>query len=436
MDELMKDYATSFFEFGEEIVVAVSGGRDSMMLLHCLMNSSKKLNLIVAHLNHCLRGKESDRDEEFIRSFCEKHNLRFLSKREDIKKFSKENKISIEEAGRIKRYEFFNSFGRRVATAHSLSDLVETFFLNILRGCGLKGLVSIPQKRGKIIRPLLRFTRDEIGRYCKINDVKFVDDSSNLQEKFLRNNLRLNVIPKLKNISFDFEKKILRMIDIIKYDEKFLDSLAKEKFQKAVFNNSLDLKYINKLDQSIKTRIILIFLKENQVTPTSEIIFKILNLCKKGMGRCGLYGDFMVSVKRGRMFIEKNEKVKNFQILLPKTIEFSYKNLYFIRCDVKEYDDFLNKFHYLFLFKFDYDKIVGEIYLRSKKEKDKIKLKKRPTKTLKALMQEKRLTTNQKNRVVLLSDDVGVFWAFGFGVDVRVLPDEFSKNLCLVFEKL
>ncbi len=308
--------------------------------------------------------------------------------------------------------------------------------MNILRGCGLKGLVSIPQKRGKIIRPLLRFTRDEIGRYCKINDVKFVDDSSNLQEKFLRNNLRLNVIPKLKNISFDFEKKILRMIDIIKYDEKFLDSLAKEKFQKAFFNNSLDLKYINKLDQSIKTRIILIFLKENQVTPTSEIIFKILNLCKKGMGRCGLYGDFMVSVKRGRMFIEKNEKVKSFQILLPKTIEFSYKNLYFIRCDVKEYDDFLNKFHYLFLFKFDYDKIVGEIYLRSKKEKDKIKLKKRPTKTLKALMQEKRLTTNQKNRVVLLSDDVGVFWAFGFGVDVRVLPDEFSKNLCLVFEKL
>ena len=431
----IKKVVESFFEYGEQIVVGVSGGADSMVLLHALKSSNKNFNLIVAHLNHCLRGEESKRDEKFVYEFCLKNNIKFVCKREDILKKAQEEKISIEECGRKIRYKFFEEFLCTVATAHTLSDVCETFFLNILRGCALKGLLSIPQKRGKIIRPLLTFKRQDILDYCKENNLKFVEDSSNFKEIYLRNKLRLNVIPKLKEINENFENNLLKTLNIVKQDEDFLEDITKKEFEKAKVNFGLDVKYINSLHKSIKSRIIVKFLKYNNFSLTNDLVVKIFNLCSRGFGREQISKNIYIAIKRGILIVEEDFNFKPFKILLDG-VEFFYKNLYFIICDIKKYEYFLNKTNYLFLFRFDYDKINGKVYLKSREEKDSLKLLNRPTKTLKALMQEKGMTKNEKNEVVLLEDSVGVFWAFGFGGNPRVFPDKNTKTLCLIFEKL
>lgn len=432
----IRQVVESFFEIGEQIVVGVSGGADSITLLDALANSKKNFNLIVAHLNHGLREKEALKDQKLVLEYCKKKDLLFVLKKLEIEKIAKEKKISIEECGRIKRYEFFKSLGGTIATAHTLSDLTETFLINILRGCSLKGLLSIPQKRDNIIRPLLTFKREEIEQYCKENSIKFATDSTNFEEKFLRNKLRLNVISVLKQINPSFEKNLLKTINSLKLDEEFLDFVASQHFKLAYKKNFLSLNCVNRLKSSIKFRVIVKFLKQNSVEITNKLLVKILNLCEKGFGKENLKKNQFVVLKKGRLKIIKKEDVKAFNVLIPKSFEFLYKNLYFVKCTKKNYSYFLNNVKYLFLFKFDYDKIVGDIYLRNKKAKDKIKLKKRPTKTLKALMQEKGALKQEAEKVFVLADDVGVFWVWGFGADVRVLPNEKSKNLCLVFEKL
>lgn len=436
MTNKIRQVVESFFEIGEQIVVGVSGGADSITLLDALANSKKNFNLIVAHLNHGLRGKEALKDQKLVLEYCKKKDLFFVLKKLEIEKIAKEKKISIEECGRLKRYEFFKSLGGTIATAHTLSDLTETFLINILRGCSLKGLLSIPQKRDNIIRPLLTFKREEIEQYCKENSIKFATDSTNFEEKFLRNKLRLNVISILKQINPSFEKNLLKTINSLKLDEEFLDFVASQHFKLAYKQNFLSLNCVNRLKSSIKFRVIAKFLKENSVEITNKLLIKILNLCEKDFGKENLKKNKFVVLRKGRLKIITKKTVENFSVLVPKTFEFLYKNLYFVRCKKQNYNYFLNNVKYLFLFKFDCDKIIGDVYLRNKKAKDKIKLKKRPTKTLKALMQEKGFLKQEAKEKFVLADDVGVFWVWGFGADVRVLPNEKSKNLCLVFERL
>ena len=432
----MASVVSSFFDYGEQIVVGVSGGADSIALIHCLKNSSKNFNLIALHINHCLRGDESFRDENFVLNFCLENDIYFISKRIDILKLAKEKKISLEECGREQRYRFLERFGCTIATAHNLSDLCETFFLNILRGCGLKGLTSIPKKRGKIIRPLLSFTKKEILEYCKTNNLDFVEDSTNFKEEFLRNRVRINIMPKFKEIDENFEFSFLKTIENIKHDEEYLDFVSNREFKNAFFKNGLRVAYLNKLHKSIKTRVIIKFLEYNNFSLKKELINRIYNLCSKGVGKQHICLNRFLVVKKGVLLVEEENCSKSFKIEFPNYFEFSYKNLYFIRCDASRYNYFLNKTNYLFLFKFDYDKIVGRIYIKSREPKDRLKLLDRPTKTIKALMQEKRMLKNEKDRTVLLSDEIGVFWAFGFGGDFRVFPDEKTKKLCLVFEKI
>ena len=434
--EKIRKEVESFFEIGEQIVVGVSGGADSLTLLDSLANSKKNFNLIVAHLNHELRGKEALKDQQLVEEYCKKKDLFFVLKKEEIGKIAKEKKISIEECGRIKRYEFFKSLGGTIATAHTLSDLTETFLINILRGCSLKGLLSIPKKRDNIVRPLLEFKREEIEQYCKENSIKFAKDSTNFEEKFLRNKLRLKVIPILKQINPSFEKNLLNTINSLKLDEEFLDFVATQHFNLANKQNFLSLNCVNRLKSSIKFRVLAKFLKQNSVEITNKLLVRVLNLCEKGFGQENLKKNKFVVLKKGKLKIKTQKDVKSFNFLLPNCFECSYENLYFVRCKKQNYNYFLNNVKYLFLFKFDYDKIVGDVYLRSKKAKDRIKLKKRPTKTLKALMQEKGLLKQEREKTFVLADDIGVFWVWGFGLDVRVLPNEKSENLCLVFEKL
>ena len=165
------------------ILLAISGGKDSMAMLD-LFNTFKdelKLNLVVCHFNHSLRD-DADRDEKFVKTQCEKYGLKFYSKKEDVLLFSNENKLSIEDGARTLRYKFFDEIKRienldYIATAHNKNDLAETIIMRILRGTGINGLIGIQSERGDLIRPILDFSRDEIENYIKENQIPFVEDS-------------------------------------------------------------------------------------------------------------------------------------------------------------------------------------------------------------------------------------------------------------------
>ena len=383
MSNMVQEVA-SFFDYAEQIVVGVSGGADSMTLLHCLHVSNKNFQLIVAHMNHNLRGQESDDDQKFVEDWCFKRGIRFVCKSANIAKIARREGISIELSGRNERYKFFESFGCRIATAHTLSDRVETMLLNIVRGTGLKGICSIPRRRGKIVRPLLSFAREEIEAYCRQNYIKYRNDSTNFTDEYMRNRIRHHVVFEFKRLSNCFEKHVANMLNGLEKDEEYLNSVAKNEFNRAIVEGGLKISYINKLDYSIKIRVLSMFLKNSDIFVTNEMLIRVFNVCTKGFGRESLPKKNMAVVRKGILFIEKIFDVLPFDIVLPKKSEFLYKNLQIIRCNIEQCDYFSKKTKYLFLFKADYDKILGDVHVRSRLAGDKIKLLKRPTKKLKS----------------------------------------------------
>jgi tRNA(Ile)-lysidine synthase len=215
---------------GDRVLVGLSGGPDSVALLYGLLALKLEydLTLYVAHLNHKLRGAESDEDERFARKLASHLNLKFFSKRVDVKKEAKKRKLTIEEAARELRYGYLQEVAQKVkadkiALGHQADDQAETFLMRLIRGAGAAGLSSIPAKRGKIIRPLIKTTRDRIEDFLKANGIACRLDSSNYLTDFNRNKIRLKLLPILKT---QFNPKIVeslnRATDIISLQGEYV----------------------------------------------------------------------------------------------------------------------------------------------------------------------------------------------------------------------
>ncbi|PWH82033.1 tRNA lysidine(34) synthetase TilS [Algibacter marinivivus] len=187
-----------------KVLIAISGGIDSVVLTHLCHQLG--LNISLAHCNFNLRGKESDADEDFVVALAEDLNLEVFAQRFDTEAYAKNNKRSIQMAARELRYAWFDELSEQldfdyILTAHHADDNLETFLINFTRGTGLEGLTGIPEINEKYIRPLLPFSSEDIEAYAKANTIKWRDDSSNKSVKYLRNKLRHEVIPILKEIN-------------------------------------------------------------------------------------------------------------------------------------------------------------------------------------------------------------------------------------------
>ncbi len=202
----------------DTILVGVSGGIDSIVLLHLLKECG--FHPTVAHCNFCLRGNESDGDENFVAQIAKEWSLPFYSIRFDTMRYAEEQNLSIQMAARKLRYEWFEQLTEiygysKIAIAHNNDDTIETFFINLLRGTGLKGLAGIPVNNGRIVRPLLFASRREIEKYAAEHGLTHREDSTNAQTKYLRNKIRHKIVPLFRAISprFDttMQENILRM---------------------------------------------------------------------------------------------------------------------------------------------------------------------------------------------------------------------------------
>jgi tRNA(Ile)-lysidine synthase len=221
----------------KKLLLATSGGIDSMVLLH--LCHQLELDIRVAHCNFQLRSDESDEDEDFVKSQTDKLQIPIFIKKFDTKSYAEKEKLSIQVVARNLRYEWFNTLLINndydyILTAHHLDDSLETFLINFTRGSGLDGLTGIPQQNGTIIRPLLPFSRNEIEVFAKENNVEWREDSSNASDNYLRNKLRHDVIPMLKKINPSLLHSFENTISNLKQAQSLVDDASRIIYRKVV----------------------------------------------------------------------------------------------------------------------------------------------------------------------------------------------------------
>jgi tRNA(Ile)-lysidine synthase len=281
----------NLIEENDKVLLGISGGIDSTTLLFVLLEVQTKIGfeLGLAHINHMLRGKESERDERFIKELARKLNIPLYVRKSDIKKMAVEKGLSIQHAGREARYAFFDEVMtqhgyNKIAVAHNLDDQIETFLLRTLKGTGLRGLSSIPIKRDAIIRPFLNTYRVAITEYARRHAISFVEDSSNNKIVYERNYVRKEVFPILERLNPRFKEKLFFLLKDLTYIDHLFEDKANafcRKHQKSKDGDiSLGTDSLNKIDNETKFRVIsnIIASLEPEFIPLREHLRQINNI--------------------------------------------------------------------------------------------------------------------------------------------------------------
>lgn len=327
--ETIKKY--NMIQKGDKVVVAVSGGPDSMSLLNSLINIKKviELEIVVAHVNHMIR-EVADEETEYVRNFCNKYNLMCYIKKIDVIKKAESEKISTEEAGRNARYDFFDEVfikenANKIAIAHNANDNAETVLMNIIRGTGVSGLKGIePVRLQKYIRPLIEIERAEIEQYCEDEKLNPKFDKSNEENIYTRNKVRNLLIPYIKNqFNTNITQAINRLSELADQETKYIDNVVQKVYEEiCIFESSkdndltkideivIDLKKYNNVDVYIKGKIIM--LCAYKIFGTTKGIEKkhiedIIAMCNKNIGNKFLTPNkyFKIAVNKGQIIISR-----------------------------------------------------------------------------------------------------------------------------------
>ncbi len=322
-EEVLKTIETyNLIEKNDKIVIGVSGGPDSICLLHVLYGLKERLGIeiVVAHVNHMLRDV-ADLETEYVQNFCKKLGIECYVKKADILEISKTQKKGTEEVGRQVRYDFFDEVAKKtnsnkIATAHNSNDRAETVILNILRGSGLSGLKGIePIRDNKYIRPLINTDRQDIENYCNDNKLEPKYDKTNNENIYTRNKVRNTVIPYIKKeFNPNIIKTINRLSSLATEENEYLQAITKQEFENLLIEKTeniiLDLHKFNSLNLVIKRRLILYTI--NEVLHTTNGIEKvniddIIKLCKNNIGNKYLMPikEIKVYVKKGKIYFIK-----------------------------------------------------------------------------------------------------------------------------------
>ena len=296
---------------GDAVVAALSGGADSVSLLQALITLRERLGITVSacHVNHCLRGEESDRDMQFCEDLCARLGVELKILKIYVAAQQQKHE-SLEECARRIRYAFFDevSRGKKLATAHNSNDCAETVILNMLRGTGLKGLCGIPPVRGNIIRPLIYCTRAEVERYCAENSLSFVTDSTNLCCDYTRNKVRHGILPQMLEINGSLFDTMSRMEKSLREDSELLEGMASEALEKAQKNGGWVAAELAKLPKPVRARAVKQILSANGIEPSALRINTTLEIIENGKGKFNPCRNRFVLIKRGVLMVEHSEQ--------------------------------------------------------------------------------------------------------------------------------
>ena len=309
----------------DRILLAVSGGIDSVVMLDLFYQA--KYKIAIAHCNFQLRANESDEDERFVKKLGEKYDVEVFIKRFETNTYARSNNLSIQIAARNLRYAWFEELRKEisfdfVAVAHNSDDEVETFFINLSRGSGLTGLKGIPLKRESIIRPVLFANREKIVAYAKKNKLFIREDSSNKEDKYLRNKIRLNLIPELEKLSPKFSYSVIDSINHLNEADILLKQLLEEKF---------------KALRKQKDGIISISLPElEKLQPFRIWLYYLLRLYNFNRDTTDNLAESITGKQTGKIFFSATHKALiNRKELKIKTIGENKEKVYLINIDKK-----------------------------------------------------------------------------------------------------
>ena len=445
---------------GKRVIVGFSGGADSVSLLYRLVELREDLCLKVeaVHLNHCLRGEESLRDEKFVRDFCQRYGVSLQVKQVDVAKLAAETGLSVETCGREERYRFFGEAAGTdglIATAHTLSDNMETVVFHMIRGTALKGLCGIPAVRGNIVRPLLQCTREDVEDYCRRKGLFFVTDSSNLSTDYLRNKIRAEIIPKFFEINPSADRSFARMVMALQMDEDYLDRIVRDLWDQMQRDGFLSLEPVAGQPDVILSRVAAKILGYFGFPLEYQNVDRVAGLLQTGEGRQEMGQNVYLRAKGRRLFLEEvapeipffrwetalpqaegtspitvayNEVSGNFSFCRNRTLKLRVLS----REDAAHFEKIYKN---LLIFALDYDTIIGKLVFRQKLSGDRLKTQKsNGTKTVKKFFNEKKVPVADRHRALVACDDAGILAVEFLGADKRAAVTEDTKRVLLIAE--
>lgn len=432
---------------GDKVLIALSGGPDSVFLLHFLNKYKKKFEIEfgAVHINHLLRGKNSDRDELFCKTICSELKIPFYSTRKNVNSFAKKNKLSIEIAARKIRYNFFkdvcskNKFDK-ILTAHNSDDNAETVLLNLVKGSGLKGIAGIPVIRENIIRPILCLTKKEILDYLESNRFEFRIDESNLKNDFERNFLRNKVIPLLQeSINPSLSKNVLttslnlqKVVNEIDKSYDHVKSLIKVKASSFI---KIPVNILTRNNVFLAYAIKQIFVENFSVKIGSSDLKKIFSIVHKQTG-CSeeLSGKLILKKERNEIVIEQRTapekevrisiKINEEKNIGDKFLEIKKIHPQKIIMDKSKYVEFISA-----------EKLKTNFIVRNWVEGDKFfPIGMKGTKKISDYLNDIKISSFEKKNQLILENDGKIVWVIGQRLDDRFkIKPETKKalQLCL-----
>tara|TARA_B100000902_G_scaffold22043_1_gene26504 strand:+ start:441 stop:1769 length:1329 start_codon:yes stop_codon:yes gene_type:complete len=412
----------------DKVILAISGGADSVCLMHVLIRIG--VNFELAHCNFKLRDDESEADEKFVKKLSRSFGLKLYCYSFDTNSYAINNKISLQMAARELRYNWFDKILLDnnidyIVTAHHLDDSIETFFINLIRGSGIKGLIGIENKLNNIIRPFLCCTRNDIDDYLRKNNIKYREDSSNNSLKYMRNNIRKRLIPLLEEFNPNIRHTISTDMKVLK------DSFA-------VFSEYIDV--VRSHIVSEKEGLVLIDIcKLKTLNPMSIYLFELLKPYKfhqiesiisaidTQSGKIFYSSNYKLLIDRNKIFISiRNEKDNH----LEKKISVSDKIIsspFRISFTVSTENSISNNLNIAHL---DFEKLKFPLILRKWKDGDKfIPLGMRNFKKLSDFFIDQKFSIFQKKNQWLLCSSNDIIWVIGKRIDDRYKVNLNTKKL-------
>lgn len=422
----------SMLENAKRVAVGLSGGADSVCLFDILLKLKTVYGyeLVCVHVNHNLRGDEALRDQHFVEQLCANNAVELSIISADISALAKEQRIGIEECGRKVRYEAFDKTDcDRIAVAHSLSDCIETSLFNLARGSSLSGVCRIPPVRGRIIRPLIDCTSQEIREYCKANSLSFVVDSSNLEDDYTRNFIRLNIVPKFKKINPDFENSFCRFFETIGREEAFLEKLAHEALESARCKNGYLRSVLLNNDDAILHRCIRLILESRMKKQAEKKHIELVTDIAKNTGTVQLGKDLYISSQCDILFFHSAQS-NDCPWSVNETDGVFISPFKRYELAVVPIDKFCSTGDNNIC---DATFLSGSVVMRSRMPGDRITLFPRNvSKTLKKLYNEEKIPTAERNRLAVLESDGKLIWTERFGVNAPYRVSESTKMIAII----
>ena len=391
----------------KRLILSLSGGIDSMVLADLLLKA--KADFVVAHCNFHLRGKESDGDEQFVRDYAERNGLTLYVKQFDTVDYAKTHGVSIEMAARELRYAWFEELRQQlgydyIAVAHHADDQLETFFINLLRGSGIRGLKGMRPVNGNIIRPLLDVSREEIHQYAVENGVQWREDHTNAETKFLRNKIRHELLPVIDSISQEGRASVLKSINHLASENELYRELLKEKLD-VIIEHDDDIQKTPHSSFLTPHSSLLLFEWLRDYGFNEDQVHFIHEAMNGQPGTSFFSPTHRITVERDGLELTPICQKSN------TSIEISYQQI--INDESFALDPSPE------VAQLDYDKLTFPLQLRKWQPGDRFHpLGMKGSKLLSDFLKDLKLTTNQKENVnVLVTPKEEIVWVVGYRVD-------------------